>query len=130
MQSRMACSAFPLFNKALTHVRETYTRTCKQGLPFTSFLNLNYSIRPFIFVTTHQQFCKNVFHKQALLSAQPGRLRLRSCVIETLFVILPQTSVQSLSINICHPFLSSTQTKLCFSNKLHPKLLPSDCDAD
>lgn len=33
-------------------------------------------------------------------------------MIETLFVILPQTSVQSLIINICHPFLGLTQTKL------------------
>lgn len=54
-QSEMTYLAFLFFNKALTLVKEnTYTHTHKQGLPFTLFSNLNYSIRSFIFVTIRQ----------------------------------------------------------------------------
>lgn len=54
-QRGMTYSAFLFFSKALTLVREnTYTHAHKQGLPFTLFSHLNYSIRPFIFVTVRQ----------------------------------------------------------------------------
>lgn len=54
-QRGMTYLAFLFFNKALTLVKENiYTYAHKQGLPFTLFSNLNYSIRSFIFVTIRQ----------------------------------------------------------------------------